>query len=85
MLLSQEGINLFVAGTEEQWRVFRDFLELDCRFQGLPYKASYTDYQPFTRMLVRIKKEIISWVWIVLSRRKRPRTLTCCDIEAMAG
>ena len=60
ILLSTEGINLFVAGSADAWQQFRTFLESAPRFQGLPYKESRTEYQPFTRMLVRIKKEIIS-------------------------
>ena len=60
VLLSTEGINLFVAGTPAEIDSF--FLKLDSydEFHQLPRKDSLSDHQPFTRMLVRIKKEIIS-------------------------
>ena len=39
---------------------FTAYLEQDERFRGIPLKTSYTDYQPFNRMNVRKKNEIIS-------------------------
>ena len=36
------------------------FLNEDKRLQGIPMHLSHTDYQPFRRMLVRLKREIIS-------------------------
>lgn len=60
ILLSAEGINLFLAGTQEKLGEFRDFLASFSAFQDLWFKESFSDYQPFTRMLVRLKKEIIS-------------------------
>ncbi len=60
ILLSDEGINMFVAGSEVAIDVILDELAMDDRFSDLPIKKSYSDYQPFNRMLIRIKKEIIS-------------------------
>lgn len=60
ILLSPNGINFFLAGTDESVLGFVEFLELDERFSGIPIKKSRTDYQPFRRMLVKRKKEIIS-------------------------
>jgi len=60
ILLSTEGINLFVAGLPDSVQDFLSFLASDCRFSDLPAKLSQSTEQPFTRMLVRIKKEIIS-------------------------
>ncbi len=61
ILLSHEGINLFVAGE----RVKIDQLLTELRavpgLEDLAPKFSETDHQPFTRMLVRIKKEIIAF------------------------
>ena len=60
VLLSPNGINFFLAGPEGRVSDFIDFLESDIRFTGIPIKTSYTDYQPFKRMLVKRKNEIIS-------------------------
>ena len=60
ILLSPNGINFFLAGSEESVSEFIQFLESDKRFSGIPIKFSRTDYQPFRRMLVKRKNEIIS-------------------------
>ena len=60
ILLSHEGINFFLAGSQDGIDQYIDFLEEDERFSNMALKYSYTDYQPFNRMNVRLKKEIIS-------------------------
>jgi UPF0176 protein len=60
VLLSHNGINFFLAGARESTDSFMHYLESDDRFVGIPVKISYTDYQPFKRMLVKRKREIIS-------------------------
>lgn len=60
ILLSEEGINFVLAAAEPNIRQFVSELEKDERFVGITLKESYTDYQPFNRMNVRLKKEIIS-------------------------
>ncbi|MEC7097122.1 MAG: sulfurtransferase [Candidatus Thermoplasmatota archaeon] len=60
ILLAHEGINFFLAGSQTEIDLFIAFLEEDERFQDIPLKVSYSDYQPFRRMNVRLKKEIIS-------------------------
>lgn len=61
ILLSTEGINLFIAGP----RVLVDELVAVIRsipgLAGLAPKYSESAHQPFNRMLVRIKKEIIAF------------------------
>lgn len=59
ILLSREGINSFLAGTRENVDAFVAFIRTYPEFKDIWYKESFTDYQPFNRMLVRIKKEII--------------------------
>ena len=58
--LAHEGINFFLAGTQQGVDDFLVFLDSDVRFLDIPLKVSHTDYQPFNRMNVRLKKEIIS-------------------------
>lgn len=60
ILLSTEGINLFVAGERTGIDKFISFLNQKPEFTDLPIKKSVSDHQPFSRMLVRLKKEIIS-------------------------
>ena len=60
ILLSHNGINFFLAGTQEAIDGFISFLEEDPRLIGIPMHISHSDYQPFRRMLVRLKNEIIS-------------------------
>jgi UPF0176 protein len=61
ILLSQEGINLFVAGEPAAVRGLIEELRSDPEIGALTVKASVNDYQPFSRMLVKIKKEIIAF------------------------
>ena len=59
VLLAREGINLFLAGEEWEVRNFIRWLRTDTRFQPIEVKESWSDKQPFGRMLVKIKNEII--------------------------
>lgn len=60
ILLSPEGINLFLAGLREPIDRFLAWLLADERFADLEVKESYSDRQPFTKMLVKLKREIIT-------------------------
>ena len=59
ILLSSEGLNFFVAGARESVDRLLQTIRAFPGFEGIPIKESVTDYQPFNRMLVKIKKEII--------------------------
>ncbi len=61
ILLSTEGINLFVAGAAESIDLLLEKLRAIPGLEGLEPKVSLSDTQPFNRMLVRLKKEIISF------------------------
>ena len=60
ILLSNEGINMFLAGTRQSIDLFLAHLRSQPEFADLKVKESESDHQPFSRMLVRLKKEIIS-------------------------
>ena len=61
ILVSLEGINMFVAGARPAIDEFLQYVETSYPdFHDLPVKESLSDHQPFSRMLVRLKKEIIS-------------------------
>ncbi|MFB7892482.1 sulfurtransferase [Microbacterium sp. NPDC056044] len=59
ILLAEEGINLFLAGDADAVRGFIDDLRSDERFAALTTKESWSDDQPFGKMLVKVKREII--------------------------
>ncbi len=61
ILLSTEGINLFVAGAAESIDLLINRLRSIPGLEGLVPKVSISEQQPFNRMLVRLKKEIISF------------------------
>ena len=60
VLISSKGINFSVSGTINNIDKFIFFIHSDNRFADVDVKITYNDYQPFRKMLVRIKKEIIS-------------------------
>ncbi|MCR2826014.1 sulfurtransferase [Microbacterium sp. zg.Y909] len=59
ILLAEEGINLFLAGDPDAVRSFIDDLRADPRFAALTTKESWSADQPFGKMLVKVKREII--------------------------
>ncbi|MFE7844089.1 sulfurtransferase [Microbacterium sp. NPDC057407] len=59
ILLAEEGINVFLAGEEASVRAFVDELRRDPRFAALAPKESWSDEQPFRRLRVKVKREII--------------------------
>lgn len=59
VLLAEEGINLFLAGAADDVRGFLDELRADPRFAPLEAKESWSAQQPFRRLLVKLKREII--------------------------
>lgn len=61
ILLSTEGINLFVAGAAASIEMLLEKLRKIPGLEGLEPKVSVSEKQPFNRMLVRVKKEIISF------------------------
>lgn len=59
ILLAEEGINLFLAGSAEGIDAFLQTLRADARFADLEVKFSHSDGVPFRKLLVKIKREII--------------------------
>ncbi|MEQ1880720.1 MAG: rhodanese-like domain-containing protein [Burkholderiales bacterium] len=60
ILLSAEGINIVLAGDEPATNHFQALIYADPRFTGLHFKHSISVFQPFDRMRVKIKQEIIT-------------------------
>jgi UPF0176 protein len=59
VLLAEEGINLFLAGAPAGVEAWLQQLCADPRFDGLQAKRSISPTQPFRRLKVKIKHEII--------------------------
>ena len=60
ILVAAEGINLFLAGEAGNVEAFLKSLQADSRFAAIELKRSWSAGQPFHRLLVKIKREIVS-------------------------
>ena len=64
VLLASEGINGTISGGEEKIQKFIEFIKQDSyfknKFKNLEYKESWASKNPFYRMKVRLKKEIVA-------------------------
>jgi len=60
ILLAHEGINGTIAGTDQAIADILTFLRADPRLIGLEHKESRAAENPFYRMKVRLKKEIVT-------------------------
>lgn len=61
VLVSPEGINIFLAGSPEAIDGFLVELNADARFAGIPVKFSRSSFVPFKRLRVKRKREIITY------------------------
>ena len=61
VLVAGEGLNLFLAGAEAQIHEFLLRLRVDPRFTGINVKYSRSQSQPFARLKVKVKREIIAF------------------------
>ncbi len=59
IILATEGINMFLAGKESSIRDFFQWLTQFPNLADIVTKDSWSDYQPFKKMLVKVKDEII--------------------------
>ncbi len=60
ILIAAEGINLFLAGAGANVEAFVETLLADARFASIEVKRSRSAEQPFSRLLVKIKREIVT-------------------------
>jgi len=60
LLLAAEGINGTVAGPETGIRELLAHLRADPRLSRLEHKESWSDKEPFYRLKVKLKKEIVT-------------------------
>ncbi|MEJ5208172.1 MAG: rhodanese-related sulfurtransferase [Lysobacteraceae bacterium] len=60
ILLAAEGVNGTIAGTPDDVRAVLDFLRADPRLAAMEHKESPARREPFHRMKVRLKREIVT-------------------------
>jgi len=77
ILLSHEGINLNLAGLPASLTQFIAFLEQDERFNNMAFHRTYSNFIPFKRLKIKLKKEIITFrqEQISLSHQRTPAVL----------
>lgn len=61
VLVAPEGVNLFLAGAPDDVRGLLGWLRSDPRFNGLAAKESWSEREPFARLKVKLKREIIAF------------------------
>ena len=61
ILLASEGMNGTIAGSREAIETVLAFLRSDSRFTDWEYKESQTEKQPFERLKVKLKEEIVTF------------------------
>ena len=59
IMLSQEGINLMLAGTEANINQFCQALKANERFKDMAFKRSFSATQPFKKLLVKCKAHLV--------------------------
>lgn len=60
ILIAKEGINGSISGTKEQVESYKEKLTSDSRFNDIVFKEETGLTHPFTRMIVRIRNEIVA-------------------------
>ena len=60
LLLAEEGINGTIAGTRTAIDTVLGYLKSDPRLTELEHKESFEDSQPFYRLKIKLKKEIVT-------------------------
>ena len=60
VLLANEGVNATIAGTPDGVHDVLRFLREDLRFAGMTWKESSAKKQPFKKLRVRLKEEIVT-------------------------
>jgi len=59
ILIAREGVNIIAAGTSDNINEFKQFLRDELHDEDLFFKESFSDYQPFLRLVVKVKAQVI--------------------------
>ncbi|GAT77034.1 rhodanese domain-containing protein [Ehrlichia ruminantium] len=59
IILAEQGINATIAGSQNSLDKFFSFLDLDSRLCNLQYHKSFSRCNPFSKMKVKLRKELV--------------------------
>jgi UPF0176 protein len=79
ILLAHEGINSTISGSDESIKLLHDYLRAINGLELLQTKESYNNNQPFKRIKVLLKKEIVTLKAENLDLAKRGEYVAACD------
>lgn len=60
LIFAEEGLNGYVAASPESAEKFIAYCRADERFSDIEFKVSFSEFHPYTRMLVKQKTEIVT-------------------------
>ncbi len=60
MLIASEGVNGTLAGKESSINEFKNFLKSKNLYEAKNFKTSYCEYDPFPRLKIKLKDEIVT-------------------------
>ena len=59
IILAEQGINATIAGSQSSLTKFFSFLDLDDRLRNIRDHKSFSEYNPFSKMKVKLRKELV--------------------------
>lgn len=59
VMLSEEGINLMLSGLPADVEAFERGLKQDLRFSKMVFKKSFSEAQPFRKLLIKLKRALV--------------------------
>jgi len=71
ILLAHEGVNGTLAGSSESINKFKDFLKIRDLLSIKNFKTSFCEVEPFPRLKVKLKNEIVSIGNVLANPQKR--------------
>lgn len=71
ILLGDEGVNASISAESDKMEEFLSFIVSDDRFSDIRAKLSYSEFQPFQKVKVKLRKEIVTLGLDNLSLSKR--------------
>lgn len=81
ILLSEEGINISLSGTVEAISAFKAMLNADTRFADMSFHEFYSATQPFKRLKIKLKKEIITFRQQTNALKRRAKALSPVELK----
>ena len=60
LIFAEEGLNGYVVASPESAERFIAYCRADERFSDIEFKVSFSEFHPYTRMLVKQKTEIVT-------------------------